>query len=778
MKKSPLNEATLEARIGSVLNQTFPTYRELKVKHQEYFSLKFGHHNVTVDFREPNERPSRAIYDILLTTADEETNLILLELKNEDSVISDEDIKQGLSYARLIEKIPPITLISNGKEHYFYNTYNYRIIDKDVVDFDFIKDSISKSFKLASQDFKNAVDILMGNQPYFICSIINKLSEDNFSFMKGNISDITKPICDNFLIKRTYVNELHNTRDKKLTALIGHAFSGKTNILYDYYITYRENKEAIFYVDCKEHNYSIFKKLANGFTKTLGYYISDEKIKEWIILTLNNQSELKFTLLLDNYDTQISSGISDEIIELIDIIDSTKHSIVFTIDFVNYQILSKSKYRNYDTYLGSNTNKITIDELSRVEFDSCQKLFKETCQTIFENGAYFAIEYRHPRILRLLAANFQEEAFKLPKEQVIIIPAVPDFDFLKLIASNNAFNSKLLELHEKLAIAFLKDRNNKSPNEWFQLASYHGGITLQSIKEIFGNSTNELLKSGFVNVYELQPKNFIVYPKLSELVSYAGINHIASILLKKSSTLKTTDLCKLFEKLCMPFIGGDNVAVGVLMAISSKNALLFSDMVQHMLNLNPKQHSISNGTRAAILLDERTRVELNFNGDSFDESFIGNYFPHLVLAQIAGYPIEIVNKSEQAEKYFNLYLLHEIGQSPMSYLRIGNFSFKNNPPIISHDIPNLGSVICEEAGVIEPIVHSIQKCLYTIPDEIIRLINYALVSKNLLLLWRFYLATIAEINSTNSKVSKISQSFIYRFEKDFPELLEHLIRKK
>lgn len=106
MNEKQLNEATLEERIGSVLKTTFPAFQKLKVKHQESFSIKFGNHNVFVDSKEPSEYPARAIYDILLTTEDEKTNLILLELKKEGKSITPDDIEQGLSYARLIHPMP------------------------------------------------------------------------------------------------------------------------------------------------------------------------------------------------------------------------------------------------------------------------------------------------------------------------------------------------------------------------------------------------------------------------------------------------------------------------------------------------------------------------------------------------------------------------------------------------------------------------------------------------------------------------------------------------
>jgi len=63
-----LNEATLTARLHKILEVIFPSFATLSIEHQGTFSLKFGHHNVKVDMKEPSKYPNRAILDMLLTS--------------------------------------------------------------------------------------------------------------------------------------------------------------------------------------------------------------------------------------------------------------------------------------------------------------------------------------------------------------------------------------------------------------------------------------------------------------------------------------------------------------------------------------------------------------------------------------------------------------------------------------------------------------------------------------------------------------------------------------
>lgn len=440
MSNKQLNEATLEERIGSVLKRTFPAFQKLKVKHQESFSIKFGHHNVFVDAKEPSKYPARAIYDILVTTDDDKTNLILLELKKEGKNITSDDIEQGLSYARLIHPMPPLTLLSNGTDNIFFNTYSKTKIEKDSVDIEFIQKSIDSAFSLAINDFKQTVDILLNRNPQIFSQIINDISASRFDKLKGNLSDFTKPICEDFILKRDYVSELkEKCGEKNLIGIIGHAFSGKTNILYDFYRNYQNKDNAFYYLDCKENNYSIFQQLSNYLTKEFRFSVNKEKVREWIISSLNNLDNVSFTFLFDNFGIHTSHKLKEEIVELIDLLHESNHTIIFTIDLLNYKTIAKDKFRNYLTYFGEDTYIIEISELNINEFEeSCIALYNVS-KSFFDNGAHFSIEYRQPRIQRLLAAFYSKDSDKLPEGQGFKIIAVPDYELLKLFALNNSF---------------------------------------------------------------------------------------------------------------------------------------------------------------------------------------------------------------------------------------------------------------------------------------------------------------------------------------------------
>ena len=776
MKNKPLNEATLEARISSVLKNTFPTFESLKIKHQESFTIKFGHHNVTFDKKNTSNHSSRAIYDILLTTNDNKSNLILLELKRENKKITSEDIEQGLSYARLIHPMPPITLLSNGKDHFFYNTFTKELIEKETIDFDFIHTRIDNAFSLALQDFQNTIETLLSKNPSILIQIINDISKNRFKHLKGEISDLTKPICDEFLIKRDYVNNINEKRkEKNLIGLIGSALSGKTNILYDYFISYQNHNNAVYYIDCKEGNYSILQQISNHLTKELKFSINKEKVREWFISSLN-YAEISYCFLLDNFDENTSQNIKDEVIELIDIIEGSNNTIIFSIDLINYEAIAKVKFRNYLTIFGDKSFIFTISELNIEEFEKLRIDFYSICKCYFEPGSHFAAEYRQPRIIRLIASSYINSKDDIPELAAFKIIAVPDYELLKMFANNKSFNFEVREIYKKLTKAFIDDRQKQTKNWALNLSAHYGGISLSSIKNVFKSDIEELFKSSLVTKHEIQKNLVVVYPKIPELISFFGINHITELISKEFRESKSVEKTyNKFEKLCAPFINSDNVGVGVLQKLLKSNQYeLFSKLIEHLQSLKPTVDKINDGTKIAMLIDEKTNVNIEFQGEDFEEGFISNYFPNLVLSQLAGYPMQLENSAKGKEFDFHLSLILNIANNSTSIIRISNFTFKNMPQIEVFEFDNIGAFLSGRNGIIEPIVQSIQKCFYVIPEQIERLYEYAVEEKLYLVIWRIYLAIRNEINSGNDEISNKAELFINKFNDRFPDLFKEL----
>lgn len=774
-----MNEATLEARLNRVLSTVFPTFKEVKVEHQKSFSIKFGHHNVDVDLKEPSNYPSRAIFDILLTI--EGKNIILLELKREELTLIEEDILQGISYARLVHPMPPLTLVSNGLDNQFYNTYTKEKIETTSVDFEFIQTLTNNSFSLATNDFKNAVNLLLNREPELFSKIINQITETKFGRMLGDIDDFTKSISPDFLIERQSIAKVlsHFSKGSALVGIIGSAFSGKTNLLHQFFLKVKSNKDFLLYLDCSDHNYSIFQQLANHFTQNAKISISKDKIREWLINSLTDLPEGKFYLLLDNFNNDIPEAIKSEIIELIDIFKGVNHHTLYTIDEFNYKRVAYVENRQYKTIIGEQSKLIQLDELSDDEYNATNQLLFDKYRIVIEHGGHYTPEYREPRILRHLISLYREEG-EMDKEKFIKIDAVPNVNLLYAFSSNKTYTKQIKDLYNKIVFCFFAEKElRKSNADLSIMASGSGAITTGTFKRFFSDDFETLVKSSVVVFRDIRNGMTIIYPKFQELVATHSIPLICNLLVQESSKGKSyEELCTLLIDTVTPIPYCDIVATGVLMEIAKRNEVdLFSELIQQLLKIPPRFEKVEGGTKVLMYSEGIGHVQINFEDDMDEGGFVADFLPYAILSQIASYPLGLVDNEEYSLYAFHLYLMYEVGSSKEFLRRADVRSWKNTKSLENFDWEGVGHLISGHEGIIEPFVQSIQKCFLSIPEEIVKLYERGFKENNINLLYRIYLALRTMMNYTDPKLAKIAEDYVERFDEYFNSFMAEFLSK-
>jgi hypothetical protein len=455
-----MNEATLEARIDQVLKFVFPTFHQVDIVHQKSFSFRFGHHQVEVDHGQPSKYPERAIFDVLMKIAG--VNIILLELKKEGHVIETADIEQGLSYARLLHPMPPLTLVSNGSDNRFYNTYTQKQLDVTTIDLNYLQQLTNNTFKLAANDFKVAIQLLLNSDPILFSSIINSISQEKFQKMTGDERAADKPICAGFQVIRTALTEIDALfgASTPVVGVVGQAFSGKTNLLYQFFLKEKAAGNFVLYVDCSDHNYSILQQLANHFTAGVQTIITKDKVRDWILNSLNQSTTTKFYLLLDNFDPQINDTIKEEAIELIDIFQGGNR-VLYTADEYTFRNIHFVKDRKYTTIIGEKSKVIELQEFDDKEYDEANRILFQSHGFLIPPGGEFTFDYRHPRILRCLLPIHKQDS---SRGIYAVIYSVPDLEWLAGIAQNRIYTEGVRDLYKKITRCFIHERK-ENPNE-------------------------------------------------------------------------------------------------------------------------------------------------------------------------------------------------------------------------------------------------------------------------------------------------------------------------
>jgi hypothetical protein len=120
----PSNEETLRTHVLLPFLRTLG-FSPQDIQVERTFRLRLGR---TVHEPRSNEVTGRA--DLLVRSPDGK-NLFIVELKRPDSILTNDDRDQGISYARLLDQIAPFVLLSNGKQSKLFDSITREELDSE-----------------------------------------------------------------------------------------------------------------------------------------------------------------------------------------------------------------------------------------------------------------------------------------------------------------------------------------------------------------------------------------------------------------------------------------------------------------------------------------------------------------------------------------------------------------------------------------------------------------------------------------------------------------------
>jgi hypothetical protein len=179
-----MNEATFEARLNAELQRIFPTLTKLNVSHQDIFTLHFGRKLITINGKENDKVFGR--YDVLIEI--EGKPLILFELKRPGIDLFAEDRDQGISYARLLDPMPPLVIVSNGQKTEFYTTCDKKPWVTNSYDENALRALVEHALSAAAAEKDESVRLLLGQQPKIWTDIIRQFTSDKLIGRQGDDS--------------------------------------------------------------------------------------------------------------------------------------------------------------------------------------------------------------------------------------------------------------------------------------------------------------------------------------------------------------------------------------------------------------------------------------------------------------------------------------------------------------------------------------------------------------------------------------------------------------
>jgi hypothetical protein len=749
-----MNEATFEARLNTCLQNLFPAVEPLRIKHQRIFNLHLGHHHVTID-GEPKTAVGGRL-DVLILV--DEIPVLLLELKSPEVQILDEDRDQGISYARLMDKMPPLVVISNGTETRFYNSYNKQPWHGSTISEETIKQLLQHALACAVADRDEAVRLLLGYKPEIWATIIKQTTEASLRDITGSIADWSHPLSEGFSIPRRMANDIEAIigKDDRVLLLAGPPLSGKTNVLYQFCRDADHSRLIPFYIEGTLVKFGLFQYLANVFSKTLLRATPVEQIRQWLIVSLRGSPDRRLVFVIDGGISSADDTLAVDLNELLSLLDSANASVVLALNDSLVSDLTDVPGRTTKTLLGRKARILNLSPLTDSEFPQALEYFAQKCSGIFHSGVYNSKAFRHPGLLRVCAAYFLSDPISTRPEgkgSLGIIPGVPSLQIPHIAWDVFAVSPQLRDDLRRLARAFIADEQIRRNGGPLAVLAHNTGImTIQTAEGVLGEERLDRLRSqGYIRFANGPSATTLCIPTLPEALSAAAAYEVGAGFESVMAEKGFDAACEYLLQKSEPFPYGDIVGAMAIIDIVSRSEKLLYRIVHSLLERRPIWEHMSNEATLGIPSAKFGEIRMHImdkSGQSLG-GLMSNTHAWLVLSHLATCPM--IDDEGSWAPY--LRLIGRIGSWQNLLFRPDFMFIEDSKGIHVHDIGESGTVVCPNGGIVEPITLAMQLGFYNLPDEMLGLCRYAAKNNDVYLTYRLLAASYSVQSCTEERVA-------------------------
>lgn len=753
-------EADLEAEIHRALALAFPWIASGDFKHQLKFAIKFGHAVVEVDGAKTSKAYARA--DIIVCSNG--IPLAVLELKRGGIALTDDDAAQGLSYARMLNPMPPLVAVTNGTDLRLLETYS----GKDWTPANRSQAELGKLIQAAShaatEDVRRAVEVLLGTGSDLWVSALRQTTELCLKELSGSWDDPLLPFVQNFLIPREATQQvLAELRSGKRVVIVeGPPLAGKSNVLRELAEATKQSDDlAVLFVEADGGpDNGLFQRLANLLADKLAWPVSRDEVRNWLRRLSKTQGPALVLaidgVLLDNNDIRRDIG------ELCSQTYGANVRMVISIDDTASTGLTMSGTGRKASVIGRAAVNVEVGPLSDAEFGAAARSLYEDHRIGFVPGVHAAAEMRTPWILRAVAAGPVTD----PKHADLNLTAVLApmlglnlIDYARERFEDPELNRKVREV----ARAVIADALDQNRPIGLILESFGLYLVRDKTLETFldRSEINSLIGDGVLRPRMHASGEALLSVRLPELLA----SHLALLLAEELERRFKSDAAEWLTETSKRLPLGDIVGAQAIFD-AARNGKIGWDLIRELLSIPPREEAIHPGSRFAMLLPDGTAADMTFHESNLilrlpdgslhaippddDDQFgtlISDMHNWLILSHLALRPFALLFRDGRTGR-IDPALLTEVGTCKMSLRGPQNDPERNS--VLTHSVPGHGSIVCHRNGIVEPITMAIYQFLAINGERTTEWIDEAIERNSFPLLCRIDIALRQLIGSADS----------------------------
>lgn len=712
-------EYDLETAVSAAIERAFPRLNAAGIQHQIEFTIRLGHATITANGRESWIKRGRA--DILLVLDDKP--LAILELKRPDISVTDDDGKQGLSYARLLPVMAPLVVATNGNQLQIIETFSGQPFRAESPDEKAFEALIKSAGKVAAGDRDDAISTLMGTDPQVWTRAVAVASATAMSELTATTDYPRRPFGPLKIFRRATEQVVAELRISRLVIVSGPPLTGKTNVLEQLVRLVDPQDAGGLFLECGASE--IFRKIADLLSDTLDWPVDPEAARNWV-RQISRGDGPALILAIDRFDPEDRDDV--RVIE--DLMSSRfgdRLRLVAGLDEEATRRVMTSSDARRESVIGRHAAIVKVDDLDDREYEVALNTLAELGMGIMDGGEH-SPDLRRAWLLQAMASRVL--GAKRKRQGAAIFPAVPG---LEIIAQARA-DFKDPELRRRfrgIAQAIVLDAQDQSKP--YSMALQLMGryfIRRETLEGRLSTSDIEwLIRSGYLNPSISAENTPMLNVTLPELLA-SELARLLAIELQERAEDDPVDAAEWLAGAASNVLFGDIVAAQAFLDLGAVNRDLPYPLFRALADMTPFREQIYPGQHLQGWVEgvgdlelrpqEDGSMVLTVNGEDHivdtegdpGES-IGNAQGWQILSQLASCRLAVETESGQHRLDPQALLL--VGTADFVLRQSRNDMLAESLPV--HDGEGGGQFICHDAGVVEAITQSMLRYLSTEPLE-------------------------------------------------------------
>jgi hypothetical protein len=719
-------EAELEARANHALQQAIAWLDRKNIRHQLTFSFKLGHEAVPINGRTSSSRLGRV--DMLIEREDE--RIAIVELKRPGDPLTQDDVEQGLSYARVLHPRPPLVIVSNGRDTRTYATHDGRLLGKGERDEKAFADLTAAALKIAESDVRDAIATLMGPKSDVWMAAVRAASRATLEELSGGWDDP----------QATFTNGIHFSRKassaalaalrgpRRVVAVEGVPLVGKSHVLAELTVGTRQADDiAILFVEASGSAATgIADEVAHLLGSALGWRITADEARHWM-LSLGRGEGAQLIIAVDGLGLE-HDAIRREIEALTAKAIGSRLKFVIEADTAVVDRLWQGETRRKDTVFARRGTRILVDALDDEEFARARTELRK-CGVDFMHGANRAEEYRQPWLLKSLLASVVNAPDR-PKNSGALLPPLLSLNLFQHVRERFV-QDPLVEQAAAFARAVLEDYQRPDRTPEVRLRAMHTFLVRKETlrKHADQEGIADMWRSGLIGSTLDASNCALMVGRIPGLLGSELARLLARELVDRlGDDDRDVEAANWLVDVIAVLPMGDLIGAQALIDCAPDVPGLPLALINRLLGRRPSVRPVKPGTRALVWVPEIGQLEMKVgaNGaaimklpgttrgfelpmDAMNVTY-GNLDAWMLLSHLAAVRLGAFSlDEEQVVGLIDPAILALVGTSPVP-LRRASADLESSGMHL-HDAPDGSSLVCRQDGIIEPVTFSIFRFL-------------------------------------------------------------------